>query len=116
MKKNQEHNLYQEQYRALVNTVHEAKKQLNDAVEAVIKKQGVIALYPEGADKKTAIQDCEEAKRKMICAIGFYDARRQERIDYFKQNFEHLEGWADGSNEGTSHDIVETAYYYFYNN
>ena len=80
----------------------------------VIQKQGVIALYPDGPDKNTAVQDCEKAKHKMICAIGAYDARRQELINYFKQNFEHLEGWANGTNAGTSHAIVENTYYNFY--
>jgi len=107
-------NLYEEQYEALWSAVREEKRRLIGAAETVIQKQGVIALYPDGPDKNTAIQDCEKAKHKMICTIGAYDARRQELINYFKQNFEHLEGWADGTNAGTSHAIIENTYYIFY--
>lgn len=114
MKKKYRPSLYEEQYETLLSAVCEAKNWLISATEAVIRKQGVIALYPEGADKKTAIQDCEKAKYKMICAIGAYDARRQEAIEYFKQNFEHLEGWANGTDKATSHAIIENAYYNFY--
>jgi len=114
MKKKYRPNLYEEQYEALLNAVCEGQWRLISATETVIKKQGVIALYPEGPDKKHAVKDCEEAKYSLLCAIGAYDARRQEAIEYFKQNFEHLEGWADGTNKATSHAIIENAYYNFY--
>ena len=106
--------LYEEQYEALWGAVFREKRRLIGAAETVIQKQGVITLYPDGPDKNTAIQDCEKAKHKMICIIGEYDARRQELIDYFKQNFEYLEGWANGTNAGTSHAIIENTYYCFY--
>ncbi len=114
MRKKYRPNLYEEQYKALLTAVCEEQKRLIGAVETIIRKQGVIALYPEGPDKNTAIQDCEKAKHKMICTIGAYDARRQEAIEYFKQNFEHLDGWADGTNKATSHAIIENTYYNFY--
>lgn len=106
--------LYEEQYEALWGAVLREKRRLIGITEAVIQKQGVIALYPDCPDKNAAIKDCEEAKHRMVCAIGAYDTCRQELINYFKQNFEHLEGWADGTNAGTSHAIIESTYYCFY--
>ena len=101
--------LYEEQYLEMIRIVREAKERLIAATDKVIVKQGVINLYPEGPDKKHAVKDCEEAKYNLICAIGEYDARRQESINYAK-TYEKELGGVYTNRFLTSHQLIEFAY------
>lgn len=51
----------------------DAMHDLEKRVEKVIICNGVIDLYPEGADKEAAKRDAEKAKELLLCAIGRYD-------------------------------------------
>lgn len=99
----------------LIEEVIDANHRLRETVPNVIIKQGVIELYPEGADKQKAIADCDKAKFSMLCAIGRYDSAIAE----YKR---HL---ADTKDERTttayyvcnycsSHEIIENIYKNFY--
>ena len=101
--------LCEEKYLEMLGVVREAKERLMYATEKVIIKQGVINLYPEGPDKKQAVKDCEEAKQHLICAIGYYDARRQESINYAETYNEEL-GEFYTNKFLTSHQLIEFVY------
>ena len=100
---------YEEKYLEMLETIREAKERLMNAADNVIIKQGVIDLYPEGPDKKQAVKDCEEAKYKLICAIGYYDARRQESMNYAENHNEELGGFY-ANKFLTSHQLIEFIY------
>ena len=51
----------------------DAMYDLEQCVEKVIICNGVIDLYPEGADKEVAKKKAEKAKELLLCAIGRYD-------------------------------------------
>lgn len=51
----------------------DAMHDLEERVEEVIICNGVIDLYPEGADKEAAKKKAEKAKELLLCAIGRYD-------------------------------------------
>ena len=53
--------------------LEDAMQDLAERVEKVIICNGVIDLYPEGADKEAAKRDAEKAQRLLLCAIGRYD-------------------------------------------
>ena len=77
-----------------------------------LRAQGVIDLYPDGADRKKAVSDAEKAKQSLLVAIGAYDTARMEYNDYVEKNAEkfdsHKEKWTT-----TSHEIIEWAYKYY---
>ena len=102
----------EEHYVELWRIVREAKNNLIAKTEAVIRKKGVIDLYPEGADKNIAIKDCETAQYNLICAIGHYDARVQELQEYYSKNSEYLSNYS--SKSCTSHEIIEIVYANFF--
>lgn len=103
---------YEEQYKELLNVVHDAKETLMARAENVICKKGVVDLYPEGADKAFAQAECEDAQHKLICAIGNYDARTQEAEDFYKKHYEELYGYTNKF--ATSHFIIEIVYKNFF--
>ena len=111
--KKKSYNLYEENCMRLHEDVRTEKERLLRAARDVITKQNVINLYPEGPDKQKAIKDCEEAKYHLICVVGAYDARRQEAINYIKENYDNVsivfrDKFLD------SHEIIEFAYEYYY--
>ena len=103
---------HEEQYQTLINSLRDARGTLVARTENVICKKGVIDLYPEGADKAFAQTECEDAQHKLICAIGNYDARKQETEDFYKKHCEELYGYIDKF--ATSHSIIETVYRNFF--
>ena len=59
----------------------EAMKRLCDRVENVIVCEGVIALYPEGADKEKAKYDCELQKKMLLASKAVYEDIRRQYIE-----------------------------------
>ena len=103
---------------ALDRKIHEAFKvayESRDALESnvfnVIRKNGVVALYPEGADKAKAIIDAEQAKHYMVNAIAQYDEAIQElnKVLALDDKRETTINW--GNHLCTSHEIVENVYF-----
>lgn len=92
----------------------EVKSRLISAVGKVIVANGVIALYPEGADKARAIEDAEERKHSLLCVIGEYDARLYEYNNLLKSKDERKTTFGYPIHCGTSHEIVEIAYRNFW--
>lgn len=112
MKPKKKTSLYEEHYQTLLNALRDAKETLMAKTETVICKKGVVDLYPEGADKAFAQTECEDAQHKLICAIGNYDARKQEAEKFYKEHWEQLYGYADKF--ATSHFIIEIVYKNFF--
>lgn len=94
--------------------VNDAKLRLMSAAENVIIANGVIDLYPEGADKAQAIKDAENRKYSLLCAIGAYDGRMQEYRDLLKREGKREEtaGWTNTFS--TSHKMIEIVYRNFW--
>ena len=92
----------------------EAMQTLCDRVENVIVSEGVIALYPEGADKEKAKHDCELQKKMMLASIGHYDSIRNDYIEACMTDSLRIStaGWRSSSK--TSHEIIEECYKNFY--
>ena len=93
------------------NAIHEARRGLDERVINVIRKNGVVALYPEGADKAKAIIDAEQAKHYLINSIAQYDEAMRE-LDAVLA----MEGERNITSEWfnhffNSHEIVENVYY-----
>lgn len=112
-KKKKPFNSYENRADDLIHEVWEARDRLTAKAIQVITRLGVIDLYPEGADRKKAVSDAEEAKRTLIVAIGEYDTARMEYNIYIKKYAEKFDNpkreWTT-----TSHEIIEWAYKYYY--
>lgn len=89
------------------------RDRLYEKTKQVITRVGVINLYPDGADRKKAVFDAEEAKHALLVAIGAYDTACMEYNNYIKKYAEkfdnHKEEWTT-----TSHEIIERAYKHYY--
>lgn len=111
-KKKKPFNSYENRVDDLIYEVWEARDYLSARAKQVITRLGVINLYPDGADRKKAISDAEEAKRTLIVAIGEYDTARMEYNNYIKKYAEMFDSpkreWTT-----TSHEIIEWAYQYY---
>lgn len=93
------------------NAIHEARRGLDERVVNVIRKNGVVALYPEGADKAKAIIDAEQAKHYMINSMAQYDEAMRE-LDAMLAREGERNITAEWVNHFcTSHEIVENVYY-----
>jgi hypothetical protein len=95
----------------IANELAEAHGLINERVEKVMIRIGVIELYPEGADKEKAKVDAEKAKQSLLNAVAVYDdaaCRYNQAIikDNRKTTLEYR------SKSLTSHEIVEKAYAY----
>lgn len=111
-KKKKPFNLYENHADELLHKVWEERDRVYEKTTKVITRLGVIDLYPEGADRKKAVSDAEEAKQVLLVAIGAYDTARMEYNDYVKKNTEMFDSpkreWTT-----TSHEIIEWAYRYY---
>ena len=106
-------NSYEKRADDALYEVWETRDRLYEKTRQAITRVGVINLYPDGADRRKAVSDAEEAKRIFIAAIGEYDTARMEYNNYIKKYAEKFdspkEEWTT-----TSHEIVEWAYKYYY--
>lgn len=111
-KKKKPFNSYENRVDDLIHEVWKARDCLSAKAKQVITRLGVINLYPDGADRKKAVSDAEEAKRILIAAIGEYDTARMEYNNYIKKYAEMFDSpkreWTT-----TSHEIIEWAYQYY---
>ena len=90
MKKKIEINLFDEEMNNKNEAVFSAKESIRNKVYDAIIKKGVIDLYPEGPDKKKAVEDFEKAQKSLICSIGAYDSAVAEYKRYYTNNFEKI--------------------------
>lgn len=97
--------------REAFKVAHDSRDALESNVFNVIRKNGVVALYPEGADKAKAIIDAEQAKHYMVNAIAQYDEAIQElnKVLALDDKRETTINWSN--HLCTSHEIVENVYY-----
>ena len=111
-KKKKPFNPYENRVDDLIHIVWEERDRLTAKAKQVITRLGVINLYPDGADRKKAVSDAEEAKRALIVAIGEYDTARMEYNNYIKKYAEMFDSpkreWTT-----TSHEIIEWTYQYY---
>lgn len=89
--------------------------QLIKTVEDVIIKKGVIALYPDGSDKKIAVFALEQAQHTMICTIGHYDSIRTDLREYYQEHEgDFYKDWSVIYSLKTSHTVIEETYADFF--
>lgn len=112
-KKEKKFNPYESRADEHLYKVWEERDRVREKATQVITRLGVIDLYSEGADRKKAVSDAEEAKHALIVAIGAYDTARMEYNNYIKKYAEKFDSpkkeWTT-----TSHEIIERAYKYYY--
>ncbi len=108
MRKKNKFNPYDLKITEKIEEVRNAKFTLENCVNKVITKKGVIDLYPEGPDKEKAKKDFENAQYSFLCAIGNYDARLQELKNYEKENEGKITIYV--SKFMNSHDLIELFY------
>ena len=106
-------NVLQDKYDEFQRAAH----QLTETVEDVIIKKEVVALYPDGADKKAAVSDLEQAQYTMICAIGHYDSTRADVQRYYREHdkSDFCINWGNTIFPlKNSHTAIEKAYVNFF--
>lgn len=87
---------------------------LKTAVAKVIVTNGVIELYPEGADKEKAKKTAENKKMIMLSLIGKYDDLKNQLNELLKREDRNTtKDWINYTI--TSHEIVENVYEDFFN-
>lgn len=111
-KKKKPFNPYENRVDDLIHEVWEARDRLTAKTKQVITRLGVINLYPDGADRKKAVSDAEEAKHALLVAIGAYDTARMEYNNYIKKYAEKFDSYKREWTT-TSHEIIEWAYQYY---
>lgn len=103
-------------YRPMWYAVKDERDRLEKCVEKVIVCNGVVDLYPDGPDKKTAEYDAKQARHLLLCAIGAYDCRRNELREWYKANKNDLCALAnwDAMRWPESHRLIEDFYKNFF--
>lgn len=92
----------------------DAMHDLEKRVEKVIICNGVIDLYPEGADKEAAKRDAEKAKELLLCAIGRYDGIVNQYNAALTRTCRNTTLAYMPIPPGSSHALVEDYYKKFY--
>ena len=93
---------------------YDAWLKVEEATEKVIVCNGVIDLYPDGADKDKAKRDADNAKEGLLAAMAVYDDLRNQQKQAFDTPFERVTTKDWHTVILTSHDIVEKTYKKFY--
>lgn len=96
-------------YRELWRDALTAKTRLKQKAQDVLVKKMAVELYPDGPDKKRAEEDLSVTKRGLLSAIGYYEERVREMIDYRRNNtnvITDIERYNPSIFDG-SHQIVE---------
>ena len=106
-------------YEELISNYLDASYRLSQIVEKVISKRDVITLYPEGADRRCAQKEYEEAQHQLLCAIGNFDGRRRDLQFYYEMdaNTETLQEYHYKHHNyfQTSHAVIEETTRRYYN-
>ena len=117
MKKKISDNIYDIKMKAAHQKWMDSWKKLEAATRDTIIKNNVIALYPEGADKKIAEREAEQQRKKLINCISAYEENRRDFLVFCESHKKDLMTtitWARSFDScPTSHDIVEKAYHNF---
>ena len=96
----------------LANEITAASCRISERVTKVICRNGVIELYPEGADKEKARADAETAKQMLLNAIAIYDDLTNQ-YEKAIANEDRRTTISYKSCLMTSHEIVEKDYKYY---
>lgn len=99
--------------KAIENERGEALATLRERAEKVIICNGVINIYPEGADKEKAKADAEKVKYSLLCAIGHYDDLVRQYKEVFLSPNRNTTAYY-GSALISSHELIECVYRDFY--
>lgn len=99
--------------KAIENERSEALAILRERAEKVILCNGVINIYPEGADKEKAKADAEKAKYSLLCAIGHYDDLVRQYKEVFLSPNRNSTSYY-GKTLTSSHELIECVYRDFY--
>ncbi|MBO5712043.1 MAG: hypothetical protein J6R47_04320 [Acholeplasmatales bacterium] len=87
---------------------------IRQRAKKVIVCNGVIDLYPEGADKEKAKRDADKWKEILICAVGHYDSLLRQYEEALSQEGERNTTTFWTKDTKTSHEWIEMAYEEFY--
>jgi hypothetical protein len=87
---------------------------IKERAKRIIICNGVIDLYPEGADKEAAKQSAERAKHLLLCSIGHYDDIRRQYLEALAENGERNTTYYLTKECKTSHEWVDMAYEEFW--
>lgn len=93
---------------------YDAWRRVEEATEKVIVRNGVIDLYPDGADKDKAKRDADSAKVGLLAAMAVYDDLRNQYIQALNAPFERATTKDWHTVAPTSHEIIERTYEKFY--
>lgn len=112
-KKEKKFNAYENHADELLYELQDTECHLEECIEKSIVRTGVVPLYPDGADRRKAQSDADEAKHSLLVAIGAFDTTRMIYNDYVNKNQEKFDNprkpW-----KSTSHEIIERVYRNFY--
>lgn len=110
--KEQQESWADSQYRPLWEEMFVARRHLEQSVDNVIIKSGVVNLYPDGPDKETAEKALSEAKYLLLCAISYFDGRRRDLREFYDKHKDELVVYADRDayRWKDSHTCIEQEY------
>lgn len=117
MKKKISDNIYDIKMKTIHQKWIDSWKELEAVTRDTIIKNNVIALYPEGTDKKIAEQEAEQQRKKLVNYISAYEENRHEFLAFCESHKKDLmttTTWARSVDScPTSHYLVEKAYHNF---
>lgn len=112
-KKEKKINAYENHANDLLHELWDVERHLEECTEKSIARTGVVPLYPDGADRRKACADVDEAKHSLLVAIGAFDTARMVYNDYVNKNQDKFDN-PRKSWKYTSHEIIERVYKNFY--
>lgn len=116
-KKENKSNWADEKRKRLFEEIINSSRMLEIKVRKVIIKNGVINIYPDGADKNIALKDLDKEKHLLLCEIGRLDCAISEYnnfCDRYYKEFISTADWVKTVFGYESHNIIEKAYKDFY--
>lgn len=102
------------QIKNFATQIAEERRYLISAIETCIARNGVIALYPDGADKNKAIKDAEKAKYSLLSRIEAHDELMWNYNEMLTKKNDRRTTTTWRNTFSTSHELVEIAYRNFY--
>lgn len=117
MKKKISDNIYDIKMKDIYKKWIDSWKELEEVTRDTIIKNNVIALYPEGTDKKIAEQEAEQQRKKLANYISAYEENRHEFLAFCESHKNDLmttATWVRAFDScPTSHYLIEKAYHKF---
>lgn len=105
-------NTYDTKYETLWTEMFDYSDSLSCCAKDVYIKSLCVSLYPEGADKTTAISDCNKSKEALHRAIATYDTARRDLVNFFtnyKEKMQKCSTWNPSTRFSESHKTIEVA-------